>query len=1216
MLDNSTFTKRGEPTIAQHITARLAWHDSGWSGRICEEPDCNSYCVGRHSYPGDVIARERNLGFEKKNAGKAVAKLQNSDLPPCSYGINAFGSDAIKGYSNPPDFFRGGTRTVWDIPPYTVCVWPYECMYRDNVKRDGGGFDNDQRSENTKEFFSRIEPNRSFIFYYANYSNPFSEEESLRYVLVGVSRVKNIGDRMVYDDTDERIRKKYAGGVIWARNISSHYPDQGMRLPYHLYSGDPDTLARFAVFPENPNTCKYCSLLISDDDAIGLLEQFLSAVYELKTMGDSSENWDERERWLIGCLTELWSKRGLYPGLLTVMRILGAEKAIIPVRKLVEEGESRKAHELFFRSIENNVDVPQLGLTGKDLKKIHRQWSLRPKDAHSLLRDVLPRMDLDDSQMERIIRQDRKERQAHGLEFDLLAPTENPYLICENYVGDSPEDTISWSSVDRGVLPSPDTGGEYLADMEIDDPRRLRALCVEQLRREPNHAFRVADSILQEVNDRLEKLPDWKAASFTERYFEVDRGDLEEALVLRSEDQRLWLYLRNVYDDERDVEDAFTKLAGRSDISLNRPFSEEDWFNEIIDNQSSLLEKERDRYRDAVSDQASACESIFRRPLSVITGAAGTGKTTAICAIIRAVRKTEGDGASITVMAPTGKASDRVRSKLSEPKRDIKGVETSTVHSFLAKNGWLNKNLTLKRTGGNLAGNGTIIVDEASMLDLGLMATLVRAIDWRQVNRFIMVGDPNQLPPIGRGRVFADIIKWLSEKQPDAIAHLEKNLRLMENMSEDKGTSILKLANLFITSNAEDNNRATSSEAEELLMLVHKGDDVDKDLRIVYWDDPQNLCDLLIDTIEREMSNHVKQTIDSDKPYELWRTAFEWEPEKYQVLTPHRAEVHGVESLNESIQNRIAYQTINWCGMVDGITLGDKVIQCRNRPQSDRIRAYNFGTGKEEQVEVFNGEIGFVQKHSFDKKQRRLSLKRFQVKFARKKNLAVAYGRDLAGRSEKVEENLELAYAISIHKAQGSEFNHTYVLVPKSKGRSLSSELLYTALTRATEHCTLFIQDNISTLLSARRPENAQARLVNSSLFNGFFQAVPDELISRKDWYEEGKIHKDLAGNMVRSKSELVIANILHEREIPFRYEVLLKAPDGTMYLPDFTIIWNGKAWYWEHWGMISEESYKKHRQAKVDWYDKHFPGQLLETYESPMLSQDAVKLIEENFLE
>ncbi len=484
------------------------------------------------------------------------------------------------------------------------------------------------------------------------------------------------------------------------------------------------------------------------------------------------------------------------------------------------------------------------------------------------------------------------------------------------------------------------------------------------------------------------------------------------------------------------------------------------------------------------------------------------------------------------------------------------------------------------------------------------------------MRRFILVGDQNQLPPIGRGKVFADTIEWLSEKQPESTALLKQNLRLMENFSKNKGTSILKLAELFIASNAKNNTKATSLEAEKLLTRVHKGGEIDTDLRVVYWDDPRTLCNLLIETIESEMSDHTGKLPNPDKPYELWRSAFNWQPEFYQILTPHRGEIHGVESLNESIQKRIASKLINNHGAIDGITLYDKVIQYRNRSQSDPIYAYNFDTGKYEKTEIFNGEIGFVQKHNFDKNPQR-PLKRFQVKFARKEHLAVAYGRDLnkKGRRESVEENLELAYAISIHKAQGSEFNHTYVLVPESKARALSSELFYTALTRATEHCTLFIEGDVSTLLSARRPENIQRGLVNSSLFDGFFQPVPDKLIRRKDWYEEGKIHQDLADNMVRSKSELIIANLLHDRNIPFQYEVLLKARDGTIYLPDFTITWKGETWYWEHWGMISE-SYQKHREAKVDWYNKHFPGRLLETFESKTLSQDAANLIKNTFTE
>ena len=78
---------------------------------------------------------------------------------------------------------------------------------------------------------------------------------------------------------------------------------------------------------------------------------------------------------------------------------------------------------------------------------------------------------------------------------------------------------------------------------------------------------------------------------------------------------------------------------------------------------------------------------------------------------------------------------------------------------------------------------------------------------------------------------------------------------------------------------------------------------------------------------------------------------------------------------------------------------------------------------------------------------------------------------------------------------------------------------------------------------------------------------------------------------MVRSKSELVIANLLHEHDVPFAYEVLLRAPDGTMYLPDFTIGWQGETWFWEHWGMMSSDSYQEHRDRKIAWVRQELSG-------------------------
>src|SRR6516162_2547568 len=143
--------------------------------------------------------------------------------------------------------------------------------------------------------------------------------------------------------------------------------------------------------------------------------------------------------------------------------------------------------------------------------------------------------------------------------------------------------------------------------------------------------------------------------------------------------------------------------------------------------------------------------------------------------------------------------------------------------------------------------------------------------------------------------------------------------------------------------------------------------------------------------------------------------------------------------------------------------------------------------------------------------------------------------------NQEVEENLELAYAISVHKAQGSEFERVYFIVPKHKAALLSPELFYTGLTRARRHCTLFIEEDISPLLSMRRKEKSHLLGINSSLFE--FRPLADALLNMQGWYEEGKLHQALAGLMVRSKSEVIIANMLSERDISFKYEIPLTAP-------------------------------------------------------------------------
>ncbi len=1202
-----------------HVTARIAWHTDGWNGGVCRAPEKNTYCVGWKSFPGDVIARERDLDKEKKLQGCSGNALAGY-VPPCSYSYNAFGLDEAPAASNPPDFFFGNaSRREWTLPPATVSVWPYEAMYADEVKVSGT-LDNNRRRELALKFFEPIEADcgSNFIFYYANYSNPLSEDEAPRYALVGVSRIAKVGPELVYNDVKPEIAAKYAGGMIWARDITSAYPVEGLRLPYHLFAEEPERLAEFAVFPENPILCKYGSKHLTDDDAIGLLEQFLAKVRGLKNSSDKSDDWGARETWLLSAIAELWTHRGIYPGLLKALEAAGAVALVDGVKSLSLRDGYEAGHAAAFAALESGKPSPLTSsLSSPELSKLSRNWRLLDDGARLLLRDILPRFALDTDVMEAIA---SDQRSARGLTVEAQDIADNPYLIAELYCGADSSDRISWSTIDRGVLPSPGLGGGPLADMEFNDPRRFRSLCAEHLRQEPKHTFRFAKDLLIEIAQRMDRLPAWKQALFSERYFDVDAEFLSGALSLRPSADGLCVYLKPVFEDERTVEKTLKDMATRPDLDLRRPVSSADWQGWTYKSDSPLALKGGEDYREAVVEQADICERLFRRPLTVVTGAAGTGKTTVIEALIRAVRRAEGEGATILVLAPTGKAADRAREVFE--KASLPRVDTVTAHSFLASNGWLNNNLTFKRQGGKRASIETLVIDETSMLDLELAAALMRAIEWQTVRRLILVGDAGQLPPIGRGRVFADIIKWLSTDYPENLGCLQRNLRQLLNKVQGEGNAIVALSELFIV---DDEDRAKSDVAaptrpdqEALLERIHAGGAVDKDLEVIYWDKPEDLAATLIDALERKMIDAGAPT--GGQPYTVWRAALENDPTAFQILTPHRGEMHGVEALNEACQKRIADFVISRVGAIDGITLFDKVIQVRNRPKSNPIWAYDFRNRSNVKVEAFNGEIGVVTALGLDKavwKTLRSGygprLKRFGVGFTRKPGLAVGYGRDVptSGRfiNESVEDNLELAYAVSIHKAQGSEFAHTFVIIPKSDKRPVSAELIYTALTRASRHCTLLLEHDINSLLDARRRENAQTPQINSWLFKPHL--AKQALNNRRGWYEAGKIHEALSGDMLRSKSEVIIANLLHHNELPFWYERPLNAPDGTLRLPDFTINSRGQTLFWEHLGLLDQTDYAANWKEKQAWYERWFPGQLVTTLEGPHLSRDAQSLIE-----
>ena len=1215
--------------MAIHMSLRLAWHSKGWNGHICDSPCENTYCVGQYSYPGTNIAESRDLDFETEHAGESFSL--HPCKASCGYSVNAFGKAPIQIQIEPPKWWKeedaGPARIT--LPPATACTWCYEAMYSDAVLNKTSAaykYDNNERAEKAKAYFSQFEVGKSLVFYYAGFSNPFSENEENNYVVVGVSRLKEIGDFQYYPKVSKAISEKYAGGMIWQKPITSNYPEEGFCIPFWKYMDREEVLNQLVIQPQHKAPFQFVSREIENDDAIEIVNQLLSAVDALIALGDDTENWSVRRKWLGSILNELWTARGPYPGFASVLENLELGGIEADYLKLGDEAEMKRFRNQVCELLTGKRDhVFEHTFSADELKKLRREFQLREDAEQKLLMDVLPRFALPAKQMRAILSEDR-ENVSIVSRLDEIA--ENPYIIFEEYRGYDKEDVIPFYKIDNGVLAAPEFGLNNLS--EVGSAERLRAFCVDELNRIAAHSFGKAATILTAINHRLERLPEWKRYVYKLKHFEVDADIMEKALFLRKDEKgQLYLYLRHVYEDERLVEATLKLLTDRPDIALKRAINEEKFKEKLKNPNSELITKAGPEYEEILDKQAKICMKIFNKPLCVLSGAAGTGKTTVIRAIVENIKRVHGEGAGFLLMAPTGKAAERIKTQT--------GEASTTIHSFLAAHGWINKNLTLKRSGGKLSlAVNTIVIDECSMIDLKLFATLLRAINWNSVQRLILIGDPNQLPPIGRGRVFADTIAWLQTEYPEYVGILTANIRQLVNRVQGNGNGILELADIFVQEKQTSDEPGTTGQLkrkkEEMFERIQSdgNGDIDKDLAVYFWHDQEELQTVLRESMIRDMESFTgcEAAQNEESLHRIWMQALKNpdgspNPEKLQIISPYRGEFYGTDALNLWMKNIFNAQWSHRYNL-DGVTYFDKVIQYRNRPKSDMAYVYDSEKRKNEQAEVFNGEIGLVMVHGLDYANRAYRflprLERIQVQFSNRnrKALRYNYGKNL-GKFEqnkwipeqKVQDNLELAYAISVHKSQGSEFDYVYIIIPKRDSHLLSMELFYTALTRAQKRVTVLLQDDIGTINALGRLEKSAVRRINSSVFE--FKPLPEEMLYLYDWYAGGRKYATLSEYFVRSKSEVIIANMLAEREIEFEYEAQLYAPDGTMFLPDFTVRFRGETYYWEHLGRLDLPDYKAHWEKKQKWYEKHFPGRLLLTYEGTDLSRAAEKIIQEH---
>ena len=389
--------------------------------------------------------------------------------------------------------------------------------------------------------------------------------------------------------------------------------------------------------------------------------------------------------------------------------------------------------------------------------------------------------------------------------------------------------------------------------------------------------------------------------------------------------------------------------------------------------------------------QRKAVYEAVESGLVIITGGPGTGKTTTINAIIKLF---EMQNMEILLAAPTGRAAKRMT--------ETTGMEAQTIHRLLELNGNPEEggSMRFERNELNPLEADVIIIDEMSMVDIYLMYSLLKAVTVG--TRLILVGDVNQLPSVGPGKVLKDIIS--SEK-----------------------FNVVRLSEIFRQAAESDIiTNAHKINAGQSIRLDNKS----KDFFMLSMSSSIQIQRALVSLIAEKLPPYVDAT-----KYDI------------QVLTPSRKGELGVENLNKILQQYINPPAPNkrekqWGEVV--FRENDKVMQIKNDYQMEWKIVTKKGLTIKEGSGVFNGDCGIIREIN---------------EFAGTVTVEFDEGKLVEYTGATLEE-LELAYAITIHKSQGSEYPAVIIPLLNAPRPLLNRNLLYTAVTRARKCVTIVGSEN------------------------------------------------------------------------------------------------------------------------------------------------------------
>lgn len=386
----------------------------------------------------------------------------------------------------------------------------------------------------------------------------------------------------------------------------------------------------------------------------------------------------------------------------------------------------------------------------------------------------------------------------------------------------------------------------------------------------------------------------------------------------------------------------------------------------------AMTEAERGIHYAAL--QMKAIREALTSGVMVLTGGPGTGKTTVVQALLRIFKQMN---QKIALAAPTGRAAKRMS--------EATGEEARTIHRMLEMEKTEEGTYLFKRNENNPVDERVIIIDEASMIDLPLMEGMLRAMT--RGTRLILIGDDNQLPPVGCGNVLKDIIasdRFTTVSLTEIFRQSEKSMIVVNAHRINEGEMpLLHIKN------------------EDSFFLARVGD--------------SQITDTIVQLLTVRLPKAYGQEI----------------LDKLQIITPSRKGMAGTENLNRLLKEYLNPKAedkreIRFRDQV--FREGDKVMQIRNNYEIEWIKGSIHGAG------VFNGDIGVITKID-----------------TQNESIEITFEDKVATYDFTLLEEIEHAYAITVHKSQGSEYPVVIIPLYNCPPMLRTRNLFYTALTRARQ---------------------------------------------------------------------------------------------------------------------------------------------------------------------